>query len=134
MAGTELGKAPGARDRVLGVVLFGPRLVAEAAGTVAILVRTIGELPTIVHSLSSLDSHVRDMTNDVALMRAGVDVLGDEVRELRGELEGITELQGGIAALEPHLEHIRHSLGPFSRLGRRAAKRAQDQRAADEAA
>jgi hypothetical protein len=117
---------------VLGVFLFGPRLVAGAAGTAVVLARTIGELPTIVHSLSSLDSHVRDMTQDVARMRAGVEVLGGEVRELRGELEGITELQYGIAALEPHLEHIRHSLGPFSRLGRRGAKRAQEQRDAEQ--
>src|SRR5438874_1861111 len=62
--GAEVGKAPGTRDRVLGVVLFGPRLVAGAAGTAAALVQTIGELPTIVQSLASLDSHVREMTED----------------------------------------------------------------------
>jgi hypothetical protein len=79
----------------------------------------LGALPEIVVALRSIQEHIIHLDNEVVLMRTGVDRLEQEVRDMRGEIGGLTErmheVSGAVARLEPHVADISRLTRPLKR-------------------
>jgi hypothetical protein len=88
--------------RLLGGMLTDIRSIAEG---MAVLPQLLGTLETIRTQVASLDDEVKRM-------RAAVESMGGDV----------SELQEGIARVEPHLEDVSRVAHPLRRLGARARR------------
>jgi hypothetical protein len=76
----------------LPIVLLRPPLKL-VVGLVVTPVRIVGGLERTLANLDALIDSIDDMRHDVARMRYGVDLLGAEVRGLRGD---VGQLNGGV--------------------------------------
>lgn len=81
--------------------------IAEATRSMA---RDTSRLPDLHDRLEAIERHLASVDDEVALMRARVDVMAGDVAALK--------------VLEDQLEKVRSAVAPLERLGGRRARRA----------
>ena len=107
--GTEISPAKGLAIDALGYL---PRIVAGALEDLRTIADSVRVLPEVAKTLASIESETAAMSNEVKLMRQGVDRLGDKVDGLDGDMKRVAE---GVDPLDEKLDDMRRALHPLSR-------------------
>jgi hypothetical protein len=109
--GEEISPARGIAIDALGYV---PRLVAGALEDLRTIAESVRVLPDVARTLASIEAETAVMSNEVKLMRQGVDRLGDKVDGLDEEMLKVAD---GVQPLDSKLDDVRRALHPLSRAG-----------------
>lgn len=97
-------------------VLQIPRLLGGALTDLRTIAEGMAVLPKLLVSLGSIQSKVDSLDAEVKTMRGAVETMGGDV----------SELQQGIARVEPHLEDVTRVAHPLRRIGARARRTPPD--------
>jgi hypothetical protein len=89
-----------------------PRLLGGALTDLRTIAEGMATLPKLLTSLQGIGERVDSLDEEVKRMRAAVEAMGGDV----------TELQQGIARVEPHLEDVSRVAHPLRRINQRARR------------
>jgi Cys-tRNA synthase (O-phospho-L-seryl-tRNA:Cys-tRNA synthase) len=93
-----------------------PRMIGGALTDLRTIAEGMAVLPKLLVSLNSIQDRVESLDEEVRKMRAAVESMGGDV----------SEVQRGIARVEPHLEEVTRVAHPLRRIGDRTSRRSDD--------